>query len=117
MYGHTPRKIKGNSYCHGNGHALKGGHFEEAHCGMAARNTPKANTSAKSPNKTLNDDAEAPLPSVNERLAQLRPSRELLEYYRLKMAEFDDEYDALTERLEQYKCTYEDQVSRMQCSM
>ena len=81
---------------------------------MADRNTPKANTSAKSPNKTLNDDAEAPLPSVNERLAQLRPSRELLEYYRLKMAEFDDEYDALTERLEQYKCTYEDQVRGMQ---
>lgn len=83
---------------------------------MADRNTPKANASTRSPNKTLTDETEATLPSVNERLGQLRPSRELLEYYRLKIAEFDDEYDALTKRLDQYKCTYEDQVSGMACS-
>ena len=82
---------------------------------MAERHTPKAaNTSTRSSNRTLTDETEATLPSVNDRIAQLRPSRELLEYYRLKIAEFDDEYDALTKRLEQYKCTYEDQVSRMQ---
>lgn len=83
---------------------------------MAGRSTPKANTSTRSLNKTPTDETEATLPSVNERLAQLRPSRELLEYYRLKIAEFDEEYDALTKRLEQYKCTYEDQVSRIACS-
>lgn len=83
---------------------------------MAGRSSPKANTSTRSLNKTPTDETEATLPSVNERLAQLRPSRELLEYYRLKIAEFDEEYDALTKRLEQYKCTYEDQVSRIACS-
>lgn len=83
---------------------------------MADRSTPKANTSTRPLNKTPTDETEATLPSVNERLAQLRPSRELLEYYRLKIAEFDEEYDALTKRLEQYKCTYEDQVSRIACS-
>jgi len=44
-------------------------------------------------------------------LAYLRPSRELLEYYRKKIAEFDDEREAMLERLDQYKMTYEEQVS------
>lgn len=50
-----------------------------------------------------------PLPPVNERLAYLRPSRELLEYYRKKIAEFDEEHEDLMKRLEQYKSTYEEQ--------
>uniref|UniRef100_A0A8C5MLA3 Coiled-coil domain containing 77 n=1 Tax=Leptobrachium leishanense TaxID=445787 RepID=A0A8C5MLA3_9ANUR len=49
-----------------------------------------------------------PLPPVNERLAYLRPSRELLEYYRKKIAEFE-EHEDLMKRLEQYKSTYEEQ--------
>ena len=40
------------------------------------------------------------LPSVNERLGHLRPSRELLEYYRRKIAEYDDEHE------ERWKLTY-----------
>lgn len=51
-----------------------------------------------------------PLPPINERLAYLRPSRELLEYYRKKIAEFDEEHEELTKKLEQYKSTYEEQV-------
>ncbi|KAM3927250.1 coiled-coil domain-containing protein 77 isoform 2-T2 [Leptodactylus fuscus] len=50
-----------------------------------------------------------PLPPINERLAYLRPSRELLEYYRRKIAEFDEEHEDLVKRLEQYKTTYEEQ--------
>ncbi|NXN35058.1 CCD77 protein, partial [Rhinoptilus africanus] len=50
-----------------------------------------------------------PLPSVNERLAVLRPSRELLEYYRRKIADFDEEHEDLVKRLERYKETYDEQ--------
>lgn len=52
----------------------------------------------------------SPLPSVNERLAQLRPSKELLEYYRRKIAEFDNEHQEMVAKLEKYRCTYEEQV-------
>ncbi|XP_068803081.1 coiled-coil domain-containing protein 77 isoform X2 [Struthio camelus] len=50
-----------------------------------------------------------PLPSINERLAFLHPSRELLEYYRKKIAEFDEEHEDLIKRLERYKETYDEQ--------
>lgn len=50
-----------------------------------------------------------PLPPINERLAYLRPSRELLEYYRKKIAEFDEEHEELAKKLDQYKSTYEEQ--------
>lgn len=53
-----------------------------------------------------------PLPSINERLAYLRPSRELLEYYRKKIAEFDEEHEELVKRLEAYKASYDEQVSK-----
>lgn len=49
------------------------------------------------------------LPSINERLAFLRPSRELLEYYRKKIADFDEEHEDLVKRLERYKETYDEQ--------
>ena len=52
----------------------------------------------------------SPLPSVIERLGQLRPSKELLEYYRQKIAEYDNEHEQMTKKLETYKCTYEEQV-------
>ena len=42
--------------------------------------------------------------------AYLRPSRELLEYYRKKIAEFDNEHDEMVQKLEQYRMTYEEQV-------
>ena len=56
------------------------------------------------------DDVAMDIPSVNKRLGQLRPSRELLEYYRKKIAEFDGEHEDMLCRLEQYKMTYEQQV-------
>ena len=63
---------------------------------------------ATSPNPNLR--RESPLPTVNERLGHLKPSRELLEYYRRKIAEYDGEYEEMVKKLELYKCTYEEQV-------
>lgn len=64
--------------------------------------------SAGSPSPHPKDST--PLPSINERLAYLRPSRELLEYYRKKIAQFDEEHEELVKRLEKYKATYDEQV-------
>ncbi|NXP09498.1 CCD77 protein, partial [Thinocorus orbignyianus] len=61
--------------------------------------------SSQSPNQ----EDFTPLPSVNERLAFLCPSRELLEYYRKKIAEFDEEHEDVVKRLERYKETYDEQ--------
>ena len=60
----------------------------------------------------LNQVGNASLSSVGH----LRPSRELLEYYRQKIAEYDGEYDKLLKKLEKYKCTYE-QVVRLYISI
>ncbi|NWH31689.1 CCD77 protein, partial [Chloropsis hardwickii] len=51
----------------------------------------------------------SPLPSINERLAHLNPSHELLEYYRRKVADFDKEHEELVKKLEKYKQTYDEQ--------
>ncbi|KAJ7405587.1 coiled-coil domain-containing protein 77 isoform X1 [Pitangus sulphuratus] len=56
-----------------------------------------------------NHEDFTPLPSISERLARLHPSRELLEYYRKKIADFDEEQEDLVKRLERYKETYDDQ--------
>ena len=61
-------------------------------------------------------DKDSPIPSVNERLGQLRPSRELLEYYRKKVAEFDNEHEEMSKKLDKYKGGYEDQ-HRMECEL
>ncbi|KAH9494548.1 Coiled-coil domain-containing protein 77 [Bulinus truncatus] len=47
--------------------------------------------------------------SVKHFLGYLRPSRELLEYYRKKIAEYDDEHDQLLSKLEEYRMAYEEQ--------
>ncbi|CAL1595553.1 unnamed protein product [Knipowitschia caucasica] len=52
---------------------------------------------------------ESPLPSVQERLAYLRPSRELLEFYRQKIAQFDSEHEELLQMLVKYKGITDDQ--------
>lgn len=49
------------------------------------------------------------IPDVNERLAYLRPSRELLEFYRKKIAEYEGEHELLVQKLDHFKTTYEDQ--------
>ncbi len=62
---------------------------------------------------SIHSNHGSPLPNVNERLAQLRPSKELLEYYRRKIAEFDNEHQEMLAKLDKYKCTYEEQVKNM----
>ncbi|CAH2276391.1 coiled-coil domain-containing 77 isoform X1 [Pelobates cultripes] len=71
--------------------------------------TSPSQDSSLSSSNPVNQVDSTPLPPVNERLAYLRPSRELLEYYRRKIAEFDEEHEDLMKRLEQYKSTYEEQ--------
>ncbi|NXO00884.1 CCD77 protein, partial [Rhinopomastus cyanomelas] len=51
----------------------------------------------------------SPLPSISERLAFLQPSQELLDYYRKKIADFDEEQEDLVKRLERYKETHDEQ--------
>ncbi|CAH1784825.1 unnamed protein product [Owenia fusiformis] len=59
---------------------------------------------------SMDDRPESPpLPAINERLGYLRPSRELLEYYRKKIAEFDNEHDVMVKKLDDYRMTYEEQ--------
>lgn len=57
----------------------------------------------------------SPLPTVNQRLGHLKPSRELLEFYRKKIAEYDGEHEDMNRKLLQYKCTYEEQVGSKFC--
>ncbi|NXN84647.1 CCD77 protein, partial [Bombycilla garrulus] len=61
--------------------------------------------SADSPSSEL----LSPVPPARERLAHLSPSHELLEYYRRKIADFDEEHEELVKRLEKYKQTYDEQ--------
>ncbi|TSK13387.1 Coiled-coil domain-containing protein 77 [Bagarius yarrelli] len=67
---------------------------------------PNASTPSKYSRKVMCD---TPLPPISERLAYLRPSRELLEFYRQKVAQFDAEHDDLLQLLEKYKSTTDDQ--------
>nr|KAF6451910.1 coiled-coil domain containing 77 [Molossus molossus] len=53
---------------------------------------------------SFSDSVEStPLPSIEDRLAVLCPSQELLEYYQKKMAECEAENEDLLKKLEQYK--------------
>ncbi|XP_020496940.2 coiled-coil domain-containing protein 77 [Labrus bergylta] len=59
--------------------------------------------------RTPGREPESPLPPIHERLAYLRPSRELLEFYREKVAQFDGEHEELLQMLEKYRGITEDQ--------
>uniref|UniRef100_A0A7N6F6Y5 Coiled-coil domain containing 77 n=1 Tax=Anabas testudineus TaxID=64144 RepID=A0A7N6F6Y5_ANATE len=59
--------------------------------------------------RTPGREPDSPLPPINERLAYLRPSRELLEFYREKIAQFDSEHEELLQMLEKYRGITEDQ--------
>eukprot|EP00064_Thunnus_orientalis_P005331 superscaffoldBa00000515_g5345 len=59
--------------------------------------------------RTPGQDPDSPLPPIHERLAYLRPSRELLEFYRQKIAQFDGEHEELLQMLEKYRGITEDQ--------
>ncbi|XP_062969519.1 coiled-coil domain-containing protein 77 [Cynocephalus volans] len=57
-----------------------------------------------------------PLPSIEERLAFLCPSQELLEYYQKKMAECESENEDLLKKLELYKEACEGQ-HKLECDL
>ncbi|XP_068459502.1 coiled-coil domain-containing protein 77 [Clinocottus analis] len=59
--------------------------------------------------RTPGREPDSPLPPIHERLAYLRPSRELLEFYREKIAQFDGEHEDLLQMLVKYKGITEDQ--------
>ena len=54
------------------------------------------------------------MPSVNERLGQLRPSKELLEYYRKKITECDSEQEELIKKLNSFKHLCDGQVKKFE---
>lgn len=80
--------------------------FPHLLCSVISRLATPHSTSRSQP-RSKGDST--PLPSINERLAFLRPSRELLEYYRKRIADFDEEHEDLVKRLEKYKETYDEQ--------
>ncbi|XP_071360311.1 coiled-coil domain-containing protein 77 isoform X1 [Trachinotus anak] len=61
-------------------------------------------TSVRTPGR----EPDSPLPPIHERLAYLRPSRELLEFYRQKIAQFDGEHEELLQMLEKNRGITED---------
>jgi len=66
---------------------------------------------------TPGQETDSPLPPIHERLAYLRPSRELLEFYRQKIAQYDGEHEEMLQMLEKYKGVTEDQVGVWSSSM
>ncbi|KAM3870001.1 coiled-coil domain-containing protein 77 [Diretmus argenteus] len=63
----------------------------------------------RSNSRTPGQQLDSPLPPIHERLAYLRPSRELLEFYRQKIVQFDGEHEELLQVLEKYRGIAEDQ--------
>ncbi|CAJ1057353.1 coiled-coil domain-containing protein 77 [Xyrichtys novacula] len=59
--------------------------------------------------QTPGREPDSPLPPIHERLAYLRPSRELLEFYREKIAQYDAEHEELLKMLEKHRNITEDQ--------
>uniref|UniRef100_A0ACB8FNB5 Uncharacterized protein n=1 Tax=Sphaerodactylus townsendi TaxID=933632 RepID=A0ACB8FNB5_9SAUR len=78
-------------------------------CSPRTPPAPKKSTPKRASPLSPDQKDSTPLPSVNERLAYLRPSRQLLEYYRKKIAQFDEEHEELVRRLEKYKAAYDEQ--------
>ncbi|KAG7522693.1 hypothetical protein JOB18_028747 [Solea senegalensis] len=73
--------------------------------GSPTKNATPHRTNIQTPGR----EPDSPLPPIHERLAYLRPSRELLEFYRQKIAQFDEEHEELLQMLEKYKGITEDQ--------
>ncbi|XP_061577415.1 coiled-coil domain-containing protein 77 [Cololabis saira] len=59
--------------------------------------------------RTPGEEPDSPLPPIDERLAYLRPSRELLEFYRQKITQYDSEHEELLHMLDKYRGFTEEQ--------
>ena len=64
----------------------------------------------KTSDPTTPSKSNVSIPTIDERLGYLRPSRELLEYYRKKIGEYDVEREDMIKRLDKFKLALEDQV-------
>lgn len=73
--------------------------------GSPTKHATPRRVNIRSPGKGV----DSPLPPIQERLAYLRPSRELLEFYRQKIAHYDGEHEELLQMLEKYKSITDDQ--------
>ncbi|XP_053283158.1 coiled-coil domain-containing protein 77 [Pleuronectes platessa] len=73
--------------------------------GSPTKNATPHRTNIKTPGR----EPDSPLPPIHERLAYLRPSRELLEFYREKIAQFDTEHEELLQMMEKYRGITDDQ--------
>ncbi|NXM79610.1 CCD77 protein, partial [Oenanthe oenanthe] len=74
---------------------------------LSRLSTPHA--SSRSESRFPSREDFTPLPSVSERLTHLNPSHELLDYYRKRVAAFDEEHEELVKTLEKYKQAYDEQ--------
>lgn len=63
----------------------------------------------KSRDKSTDSQRNGGIPTINERLGYLRPSRELLEYYRKKIGEYDIEREEIMKKLDKFKDVLDDQ--------
>lgn len=63
----------------------------------------------KSRDKSTDSQRANNIPTINERLGYLRPSRELLEYYRKKIGEYDIEREEIMKKLDKFKEALDDQ--------
>ncbi|KAM3609941.1 uncharacterized protein V6R79_022729 [Siganus canaliculatus] len=73
--------------------------------GSPAKGATPRRTNIRMPGR----EPDSPLPPIQERLASLRPSRELLEFYRQKIAQYDEEHEELLQMLDKYRGITEDQ--------
>lgn len=63
----------------------------------------------KSRDKSTDSTRGNNIPTINERLGYLRPSRELLEYYRKKIGEYDIEREEIIKKQDKFKEALDDQ--------
>ncbi|XP_068950462.1 coiled-coil domain-containing protein 77 isoform X2 [Petaurus breviceps papuanus] len=70
--------------------------------------SPPRHCAASGTKSPMDSEESTPLPSITERLNFICPSKELLEYYRRKIHEFDEQNEELLRKLEKYTHMYKD---------
>ncbi|XP_068950463.1 coiled-coil domain-containing protein 77 isoform X3 [Petaurus breviceps papuanus] len=73
--------------------------------------SPPRHCAASGTKSPMDSEESTPLPSITERLNFICPSKELLEYYRRKIHEFDEQNEELLRKLEKYTHMYKDRVT------
>ncbi|XP_043821084.1 coiled-coil domain-containing protein 77 [Dromiciops gliroides] len=70
--------------------------------------SPSKRYAASGTRSPRDSEGSTPLPSITERLNFICPSKELLDYYRRKILEFDEQNEELLSKLEKYTHIYKD---------